>query len=193
VLVVADTTPLNYLILIDATGVLPALFDRVCVPYAVRDEMSRDSAPAVVRSWIAAPPPWFEIVDVRRASLAPDLDSLDAGEREAISLTMLLKPDFVLVDERRGTQVALRLGLRPTGTLGVLDMAATRGLIDLRTMIGRLQETNFRSRDWTTALLKIMAAPGSISTAFLRARLGTGTVWLGELSSTLVGQQRRFF
>ena len=41
--------------------------------------------------------------------------------------------------------------------------------------------------DYVTALLKVMAAPGSISAAFLRARLGTGAVWIGELSSTLVG------
>jgi predicted nucleic acid-binding protein len=38
-IVVSDTTPLNYLILIDSVAVLPALFGRVCAPAAVIEEL----------------------------------------------------------------------------------------------------------------------------------------------------------
>ncbi len=37
--VVADATPLHYLILIDAAFVLPRLFEKIHVPLEVRDEL----------------------------------------------------------------------------------------------------------------------------------------------------------
>lgn len=143
-LVVADTTPLNYLILIDAVGVLPALFEKVVIPAAVAEEMSRQLTPNSVRAWIASPPSWRELGQVLDADELPvTVRSLHAGERAALSLALRLRPAFLLIDERQGTRIALDLGLRTAGTLAVLDMAAARNLLDLSTMIQRLQNTNF--------------------------------------------------
>lgn len=44
-IVIADTTPLNYLILIDEIEVLPKLYGRVVIPEAVREELLRSGAP----------------------------------------------------------------------------------------------------------------------------------------------------
>ena len=63
---------------------------------------------------------------------------------EAITLALQSCADLLLIDERDGTAAARGLGLSTTGTLGVLDLAATRSLIDLRVMFARLQETTFR-------------------------------------------------
>ena len=52
-LVVADTSPLNYLILIEQVEILPALFEKVFVPQIVRDELQHSEAPESVRRWIA--------------------------------------------------------------------------------------------------------------------------------------------
>lgn len=38
------------------------------------------------------------------------------------------------------------MGMEVTGTLGILDLAAKRKLIDLRDAIERLKQTNFRYR-----------------------------------------------
>lgn len=46
---VADTTPLNYLVLIGHIGVLLPLFGRICIPAAVRDELADPMTPAAVR------------------------------------------------------------------------------------------------------------------------------------------------
>src|SRR5260370_650757 len=45
-LVVADTGPLNYLVLIEASEILPKLFDAIIVPEAVKAELVHPSAPA---------------------------------------------------------------------------------------------------------------------------------------------------
>ena len=61
----------------------------------------------------------------------PALDSLDRGESVAIALGMRLKADLILIDDRKGAAAALSRGLQVTGTLGVLDLATERGLVDL--------------------------------------------------------------
>lgn len=48
-IVVADTSPINYLILIEAIDVLPALYQKIVVPTAVYDELQSDATPAEVR------------------------------------------------------------------------------------------------------------------------------------------------
>jgi predicted nucleic acid-binding protein len=54
-IVIADTGPLNYLVLIGEVDVLPHLYTRVIVPEAVVKELRAAGAPASVRTWIARP------------------------------------------------------------------------------------------------------------------------------------------
>jgi predicted nucleic acid-binding protein len=143
-LVVADTSPLNYLILIEQAGILSILFERVFVPAIVRDELQHDEAPAEVRRWISHPPVWLDIVPVTQDSKDADLASLDLGERAAILLASQIRAHLLLMDDREGVNVARSRGFAVTGTLGVLDLAASRGLIDIRDAIGRLRNTSFR-------------------------------------------------
>ena len=63
-IVVSDTSPLCYLLLIDLIEVLPQLFGRVIIPQKVRDELSASAAPQVVREWIAQPPNWLEVQSI---------------------------------------------------------------------------------------------------------------------------------
>ena len=48
------------------------------------------------------------------------------------------------MDDRRGVNAAQRKGLRVTGTLGILDLAAQRGLAEFAQAVGQLRQTNFR-------------------------------------------------
>ena len=143
-LIVADTTPLNYLILIHAAEFLPSLYHKVLIPVAVKVELAHPGAPNIVREWITRPPEWLDV-----ATTAPPIDlglaHLDAGEREAISLASELHSGLLLMDERDGVRVARQRGLKVVGTLAVLDLAAERGLLDLKTMFDRLHATSFRS------------------------------------------------
>jgi predicted nucleic acid-binding protein len=142
-LVIADTSPLNYLVLIDAIHILPRLYGRIVIPIEVLGELTAAGAPPPVRVWAAQLPKWIE---VRCAPGATDtaLCHLDEGERSAILLAQS-EPDVLLpIDEAAGRLEASRRGIPNTGTLGVLRAAAIEGQVDLRIAIARLAATNFR-------------------------------------------------
>lgn len=144
-LVVADATPLHYLILIDAAHVLPLLFEKVHVPTEVRDELTRSATPPSVRAWMQHPPPWLEILAFPAASSADSsLSSLDPGERAAILLAESIHADLLLIDDRAGAAMAERRGLVVTGTLGVLDLASRARFLQLKSAFASLQKTSFR-------------------------------------------------
>jgi predicted nucleic acid-binding protein len=141
-LVIADASPLHYLILIASADILPALFDRIVIPRAVAAELQHPQTPAAVRVWMATTPAWLDIQDV---GTAPDatLSHLDRGEQEAITLAQALHADLLLMDEWEGRREAERRALTVTGILGVLERAAQRELLDLPATLVRLLTTNF--------------------------------------------------
>lgn len=143
-IVVADTSPLNYLLQIGCEAVLPSLYQRVLIPRSVLEELAHPDAPNVVSGWLKSMPGWIE---VRQTVGSPDaaLADLDPGERQAIQLAQEEQADVLLIDERRGRLEAKRRGLATTGTLGVLLAAAQKGLIDAVEAYRRLAtDTNFR-------------------------------------------------
>jgi predicted nucleic acid-binding protein len=97
----------------------------------------------MVRTWASALPSWCE---VRSPVSIPDaaLRELDAGERDAIQLALDSGVDTLLMDELEGRREAIRRKLRVTGTLSILETAARRGLIDFRSALQCLEQTNFR-------------------------------------------------
>lgn len=125
VIVVSDAGPLIALGRLDLIGLLGALFAEVLVPEVVireclarpdnRDALRIRQALDQARLVACATPPGT-------------LAGLDAGESAAILHAKALGA-AVLLDELAGRQRALAMGLRVTGTLGVLVRARQRGLI----------------------------------------------------------------
>ena len=144
-IVVSDTTPLNYLVLIEVIDVLPKLFNEVYAPAAVMDELSHVSTPEPVRSWAAHPPHWLT---VRSPSLhLPSTAKLHPGEADAISLAKEIHAPAILMDEKLGRGIAIAEGLIVVRTLALLELAAEHGLIELRPTLERLRGTSFRIDD----------------------------------------------
>ena len=85
-IVVADTGPLHYLILLDHAELLHRFYGQVVVPDAVAIELSSPSAPNLVRDWMARAPPWLSVVPVGSDKVQAITDDLDLGERAAIAL-----------------------------------------------------------------------------------------------------------
>jgi predicted nucleic acid-binding protein len=128
-IVVSNTSPINYLILIDHINLLPELFQQI-----------------VIQNWIATPPDWLKIEPVNQPSDAI-IDTLDPGARDAILLAQSLNANLLLLDDMKARRAALEKGLVITGILGILDQAATMKQIDLPTAVQSLQNTSFWASD----------------------------------------------
>ena len=124
-IVVADSSPLHYLILIDQIDLLPILYSKVVVPAAVVKELQAARCPAAVQAWMVQAPDWLEVVPA--TALHDDLSFLGDGEREAITLAQQLKADALLIDDRDARKEADARNLATIGTLGVLVDGAERG------------------------------------------------------------------
>ena len=108
---------------------LGQIFASILIPRGVEQELSDPSAPETVRQWIAKPPAWLETRALVRPPEPELARRLDRGEAEAIQLALELHSDFLLIDERRGRQMAATLGLTVIGALGTLLESYRWGLI----------------------------------------------------------------
>jgi predicted nucleic acid-binding protein len=145
-LVVADTSPLHYLVLIQHEAILPAIYEQVAIPPAVLADLQQSSTPDLVRAWVTHLPAWLEVRQPRQVLDARQFPRLGAGEREAIALAQELQAPLLLIDDADGRAEAERHALTATGTLGILESAAIHGLLDLPGALTRLQATTFRAR-----------------------------------------------
>jgi predicted nucleic acid-binding protein len=91
-------------------------------------------------------PPFISIhdpADVEQLNLL--LRSLDPGEASSIALALENPGCRIIIDEKKGRQIALSMGLDLTGTLGVLTEAAKRDLLVLdHQLVKQLEVHGFR-------------------------------------------------
>ena len=106
--VVSDTTPLHYLILVGQETILEQLYGKVFIPSAVLMELSHASAPVQVSKWAANPPAWVAVTTP--VSIPAQYDALDFGERQVLALAKELHADLGLAGRQGGT------ACRPAGT-----------------------------------------------------------------------------
>lgn len=128
-IVVSNTLPIMNLAVAGHLNLLEQLYDKILIPEAVLQELStiRSEQLGVLTIQV---PSWIEKRSVVNRSLVDALLlELGVGEAETIVLALEMKADLMLLDERRGRQVASRLGPRFIGLLGELLEAKRKGLI----------------------------------------------------------------
>jgi len=138
--VVSNASPLINLARIQRFNLLKQFYGRVTIPMAVYDEVmiqgqERDGSREVRNAaWILRTAPTDELAVSALAA------QLDRGEASAIILARELNAELLLIDEIHGRRVAEKLGVKITGTLGILARAKREGLIpNVRDEIARLQ------------------------------------------------------
>ncbi len=141
-IVVSDTTPLHYLILLDRVHLLPEILGNIVIPTIVSQEMLAEKTPRKIKEFISKPPDWLRVAP-STGIFDSDLMEIDAGEREAILLAEELQADGILIDDRDGRITAENRGIFVIGTLGVLEIAASGGLIDFKVEIRRIRNAGF--------------------------------------------------
>ncbi len=126
---VSDTSPLSAMA---KMGWLPWLKERwgkVLVPDEVWRELSEMGDPDALAALSAARSEgWLEVRSGRTVSRA-EFIGLHAGEVEALALAIALRAAWVIVDDGDARRVALTLGLRIIGVLGMIVWAKQHGKV----------------------------------------------------------------
>lgn len=128
---------------------LRQLFEDVYIPEAVYRELTDNEAfSEEVRMVQECEFLYMQKVDNGKSvAILQNFTGLDAGESEAIILADEMNSDVLLMDERKGRQVAKKLGIRITGTIGILTQAFDEGILtkeDVERCIERLKESGIR-------------------------------------------------
>lgn len=141
-IVVSDTSPICYLLLINQIDILRTLYSSVTISKTVANELRASESPPVVKHWIANPPDWLQIQSIETPQEI-ELEKLDPGEREAILLAEKINANLVILDDKAARQIAMKRGLKIIGLLGILKDASRSSLLDLKTTFERLREVGF--------------------------------------------------
>ena len=145
-LVVSDTSPIIALAVCGKTDLLDKLFDHVCIPQAVFNELAIPDKPKSheIIEWAKN-----KVIPARNSRVISALSlNLDLGESEALSLYWETNADFLLIDEKRGRILANRNRIKTIGTIGTLLFAKQRGYIALvKPFLDILMNNSFRISD----------------------------------------------
>lgn len=144
--VVANSGPLIALAKIGRHDLLHDLFERICIPQAVFDEVvvSGSGQPGAQETNDAE---WITVRPVRYMLAVTVLtEELGLGESEAIVLAQELGADWILLDDALARRKAERIGLSVMGTLGILVIAKNAGIITaVKPLLDDLRKTDFRA------------------------------------------------
>lgn len=148
-IVVSDTTPVISLMKAGQLELLRQFFGVVYIPEAVYRELTDNEAfSEEVRMVQGCEFLYVQKVDNGKSvAILQNFTGLDAGESEAIILADEMNSDLLLMDEHKGRQVAKKLGIRITGTIGILTQAFDEGMLtkeDVERCIERLKESGIR-------------------------------------------------
>jgi len=142
--IISDTTCLIGLSNIGQINILQEIFGSIIVTPEVAEEY-RDPLP----EWITVQ----AVSDTDKITVFHRFIGL--GEASAIALAMETDGTLLIVDDRRARQFALSLGLKITGTLGLLIQAYEDGIIqDIDSIIACLREIGFRLPTNTETFIK---------------------------------------
>jgi len=132
--IISDT---SCLILLDKIGeleLLKRLFGTIIITKTISEEFNQDL------------PDWFEIQSPTNKTYQKILEaSLDKGEASAIALAIEEADCLLIIDDLKGRNFAEQLGLKVTGTLGVLIDAKLSGFLkSVKPSLEKIRNTNFR-------------------------------------------------
>ena len=148
--IVSNAGPLIALAKIERLEVLRGVFGRVYIPQAVYHEVVVKGTGRVGADDVQqAGGDWLDIVPVQNVSVSRSLSAkLGPGEAEAIALALEMSAALILLDDRQARAAAEFLGLKVSGTVGVLIQAYRAGLgPDLPQSLERLRARGFRLTD----------------------------------------------
>lgn len=133
-IILPDTSCLIFLDKIGEIDVLQKLYSRTVVTQEIAEE------------YISPLKEWIEIETAREKHYQKVIEqTVDSGEASIMVLAIELENCVVSIDDLRARNVAKKLGLKLTGTLGIIYKAKKIGHIkSMRETIEKLKLVNFR-------------------------------------------------
>lgn len=124
--VIANTTPLIALANIGRLDILEKIYGNILIPRAVMNEIISEPAKRRVND-----SKWIRVEDIEDTSQKKMYKAkLHEGEVEVMILAQEKNADLVIIDDNAAKKTAKYLGLKVTGTLGVLLRAKREGILD---------------------------------------------------------------
>lgn len=135
--VIADTSCLIIFDKIDEFKILKGVYNEVITTPEVLGEFGKPL------------PGWIIIEPVKDKKYQRFMEAqLDLGESSVIALAVEKGDVTLILDDLRARKLSRRLGLKYTGSLGVINKAKEIGVIDkIRPLIDKLIKTDFRISD----------------------------------------------
>lgn len=125
---ISSTLPLLYLYRIGVLNWLPQIFEEVCLPLAVVDELKTG-----LQQGQDVPDPenyaWLTIVEPQRIPSEWEVLNLSEGELAVMALGLKYDTHLVLLDDLLARRMAQAAGLHVWGTLRILLEAKRQGLV----------------------------------------------------------------
>jgi predicted nucleic acid-binding protein len=166
-IIVADAGPLIGLARIDRLSLLKSLYGTIVVSEPVLSELcatsDRPGSGALSASLAEGVIQARALAQGREMELVRLCLLLDAGEASAILLAEQIQCRFLMIDERRGREIARRRGIPVVGLAGVLLAAKGSGLLkSVAPVLADLARQGYRLSDaLVTEVLRLADEPGS--------------------------------
>lgn len=139
-IIISDASVLIALVDIGKLEILRELYNNITITDVVRNEVHAELPDWVIVS-TNYDPQQMQVLELE----------LDAGEASAIALAMKIPNSTLILDESKGRIAAKRLGLKVTGTVGIIIKAKRRGIIQSgKEILDALEEHGF----WLSQKLK---------------------------------------
>lgn len=151
-IVISDTTPIIALIKIHKLDLLQKLFNEIVIPEAVFKEVVENEN-FYQEAEIVKKAEYIKIVSVKNLEslkILQKVSGLDDGESEAIILAEEQKFNLLIIDEKKGRNIARKLGITITGTIGLLIQACNEKILspdEVRKCLNELKKSKIRISD----------------------------------------------
>jgi len=163
-LLIADAGPLIALAKIKKLKILQELYGTIIIPQKVYSELEIGAnMPGSQRLEQAILEGWLKTVKIKHQPTSIIRDSIDEGEAEAITLAIECKSEYpqLLIDDRKGRQVAKHHCIKVIGTAGILLIAKKRGLLtQIKPVFAQLLKVGYRISDPLCKKILQLAAEG---------------------------------
>lgn len=157
-IIIADTSPIISLLKINRLDLLHELFGTIFIPEAVYNELMQNERYKPERE-IILNADFIEtkhVLNTEAVYILENVTQLDKGESEALVLFNELKAQLLLIDERRGREVAEQLQVPVSGTIGILLKAYDKNILTSQQIFEYLEVFQQESRRFSPKLINLV-------------------------------------